>query len=355
MGLRQRELVVTRTGILTSVSSSVALAALTVAIGGFHGPAFAASAKAAGGTAAESIAERFSSTSRDEARRKADEQDMLSRARKEAEEAKRNARTPLDGTVSPAAATDVKSEQVSKPVNIGTPTGEDMKRLEAARQAELQRLSEKLRKASQARAMPAPKPVDTPWTTEVTQAPKDDLFKNERSALGMAGDPTDIAASRVTVLMVMTPGDRGIRRFDKHADPVLCTNDGCYISQGPSTPARFLTTHKALGFGNTFGLRAGACREQLSCVFRSVDLGRQPSFVQPVDMRMVHHDRREIKQVSADESCRIDAGRLTCSRPVRASNYTLWIVPEKIAQRAGVEAMSRALTEGLGRAQAALQ
>lgn len=344
----------TRIGTLTSVSSATAFAAIVTVFAGVQTPALAASTKAAGSNAAESIAERFSSTARDEARRKADEQDMLNRARKEAEEANRNARTPLDGTVSPAPATDTKSEHVSKPVNIGTPTPDDTKRLEAQRQEELQRLSEKLRKASQTRTA-QPKPVVTPWQTEVTEAPKGDIFKNEKSALGMHGDPTDIASSRVTVLMVMTPGNMGIRRFDKNADPVLCTNDGCYISQGADVPSRFLTTHKALGFGNTFGLRAGACREQLSCVFRSVDLGRQPSFVQPVDMRMVHHDRREIKQVTADETCRIEAGRLNCARPVRASNYTLWIVPEKVAQRAGVEALSRALTEDLGRTQAALQ
>lgn len=345
----------TRIGTLTSVSSATAFAAIAAVLAGFHATAaHSASTKVAGGNAAESIAERFSSTSRDEARRKADEQDMLNRARKEAEEAKRNARMPLDGTVSPAPATATKTEQVSKPVNIGTPSPDDTKRLEAQRQEELQRLSEKLRKASQTRTA-QPKPVVTPWQTEVTEAPKADIFKNEKSALGMHGDPADIASSRVTVLMVMTPGNKGIRRFDKNADPVLCTNDGCYISQGADVPSRFLTTHKALGFGNTFGLRAGACREQLACVFRSVDLGRQPSFVQPVDMRMVHHDRREIKQVTADETCRIEAGRLNCARPVRASNYTLWIVPEKVAQRAGVEALSRALTEGLGRAQAALQ
>lgn len=277
---------------------------------------------------------------------------MLSRARREAEEIKRNARVPLDGRVTPPPATETKTEQVSKPVNIGTSSGEDLKRLEAQRQEELQRLSDKLRKASQTRTA-QPKSVETPWATEVTEAPKADVFKSGKSALGMMDDARDIASSRVTVLMVMKPGDRGIRRFGRSADPVLCTNDGCYVSQGPDTPARFLTTHKALGFGNTFGLRAGACREQLSCVFRSVDLGSQPSFVQPVDMRMVHHDRREIKQASADDSCKLTGGRLTCTRPIQAANYTLWIVPEKLAQKAGVDVLTRALDNAVGATQAA--
>lgn len=336
-------MVVARFGAL--LSASTAVAAITIVLVGAHGAALAASTKVAGANAAESIADKFSSDAA--ARLKRDEQEMLARARREAEEAKRQARTPLDGTVTPAPTTSTKIEQVSKPVNIGSPSVDEAKRLETARQEELQRLSDKIRKASQTRTAQPSLPVVTPWTTEVTEAPKADIFKHERSALGVYGAANDIASSRVTVLMVMQPGDRGIRRFDKHADPVLCTNDGCYISQGPDTPARFLTTHKALGFGNTFGQRAGACREQLSCVFRSVDLGMQPSFVQPVDMRMVHHDRREIKQVTADETCRVDAGRLNCGRPVRAANYTLWIVPEKVAQRAGVGALSQALADGL--------
>ncbi len=343
----------TRTRALVLTTS--ALAAIAAVLTHSNHPALASSQKAAVSTAAEKIAERFSSSTQDAARRKADEQDMLARARKEAEEARRQGRAPLDGTVTlPAPTVHSKSEQVSKPVNIGTPA-DDTKRLEAARQEELQRLSDKLRKASATRGSgQAPKPVDTPWTTEVTHAPKSEIFSNERSALGMHGaDVNDIASSRVTVLMVMKPGDRGIRRFDKDADPVLCTNDGCYISQGVDTPARFLTTHKALGFKNTFGQRAGACRDQLACVFRSVDLGRQPSFVQPVDLRMVHHDRREMKQASADDSCKLNGGHLTCARPVRASNYTLWIVPEKLAQKAGADVLSRALAEGVGATQAA--
>lgn len=337
----------TRTRALVLTNS--ALAILTAVLGHSIAPASAAS------TNAQAIADRFSSTANEAQRRKADEQEMLARARKESEEAKRLGRTPLDGTVTlPPATMQSKGEQVGKPVNIGTPS-DDTKRLEAMRQEELQRLSEKLRKASATRGNgQLPKPVDTPWTTEVTQAPNPEIFSSERSALGMHGAGiNDIASSRVTVLMVMKPGDRGIRRFDKDADPVLCTNDGCYISQGVDTPARFLTTHKALGFKNTFGQRAGACRDQLACVFRSVDLGREPSFVQPVDLRLVHHDRREMKQASADDSCKLNSGRLTCSRPIRASNYTLWIVPETLAQKAGADVLSRALAEGVGTTQAA--
>jgi colicin import membrane protein len=110
---------------------------------------------------------------------------------------------------------------------------------------------------------------------------------------------------------------------------------------------------KSFGFANSFGPRAGACAQQLACVFRSVELGDGPAFVQPVDLRVIHHDRREMKQVAADDSCRVEGGRLTCARAVRADNYTLWIVPESVAQAAGGDLLSRAIAEGLVASRAA--
>ena len=68
---------------------------------------------------------------------------------------------------------------------------------------------------------------------------------------------------RVTVLMIMAPGTYGIRRGASVADPVLCTTDGCYVSNGADIPARFMPRRRALGVGNTFGARAGACRQSL--------------------------------------------------------------------------------------------
>ena len=69
---------------------------------------------------------------------------------------------------------------------------------------------------------------------------------------------------RVTVLLVMAPGNYGIRRNGpKVADPIMCTMAGCYVSTGPGTPARFLPRRKATGVGNTLGGRAGACRQSL--------------------------------------------------------------------------------------------
>jgi len=146
----------------------------------------------------------------------------------------------------------------------------------------------------------------------------------------------------------MAPGTYGIRRGGaKVADPILCLREGCYISAGADWPAMFLPGRKALGFGNTWGARAGACRNALGCVFRGVELGPLPAFLQPVDLHIFKHDRRAGFAVLADSDCRIAAGRLACRHGIDAENYTMWIVPESLAETMGPAALERALTEGL--------
>lgn len=151
---------------------------------------------------------------------------------------------------------------------------------------------------------------------------------------------------RVTVLMIMAPGTYGIRRGASVADPVLCTTDGCYVSNGADIPARFMPRRRALGVGNTFGARAGACRQSLSCVFRDVAF-EYPALLQPVDLHVLKHDRRRPQRILTDSDCRLAAGRLACSRGVYADDYVLWIVPERIAAMAGPEVLEQALRDGL--------
>lgn len=157
---------------------------------------------------------------------------------------------------------------------------------------------------------------------------------------------------RVTVLMIMTPGNYGIRRGANIADPVLCTIDGCYVSAGADRAAMFFPRRKALGVGNTLGARAGACRQSLSCVFRGVEL-YYPGALQPVDLHILKHDRRRPQTILADSDCHLGAGRLTCSRGIHAEDYVLWIVPERLAAEAGSEILERALRGGLGSSRSA--
>jgi hypothetical protein len=158
----------------------------------------------------------------------------------------------------------------------------------------------------------------------------------------------DRREDRFAVLLVMAPGNYGIRRRGPRvADPILCAPDGCFVSEGADRPARFLRGRKALGFFNTFGKRAGACRRRLGCVFRGVELGRFPDYLQPVDLHILKHDRRRPNEISGDSQCRTDGEHLVCSRGIYAKTYAMWIVPERVAEEAGPDALERAVAEGL--------
>ena len=156
-----------------------------------------------------------------------------------------------------------------------------------------------------------------------------------------------ISSTRVTVLLTMEPGNHGIRRHNKSGDPVLCLGDTCYIGQGADRDAIAMPRHMAFGPANTFGARAGACSNQLTCTFRNIDLGGATADLQPVDLRILRHVRRETSRASADRSCRVADQRLGCNAPVAGPDYKAWIVPEHIAVRAGAEALERALAQRL--------
>ncbi|MEO1719080.1 MAG: hypothetical protein AAFR23_02505 [Pseudomonadota bacterium] len=153
---------------------------------------------------------------------------------------------------------------------------------------------------------------------------------------------------RVTILLAMRPGRRGIRRVNKTADPIICIRRRCFISQGASITARDMRRGKAFGTVNTLGKRSGACRHSLNCVFRGIPLGTAGrATVQPVDLRLMRHDRRERRVVEADNTCKLIRGRLSCAQRIESETYTLWIVPERLAQRAGARALQAALADGL--------
>lgn len=190
--------------------------------------------------------------------------------------------------------------------------------------------------------------------------PPDSILPPRTSGREPAGVPTprsglpleNASPVRATVLLLMRPGDRGIRRFNKSADPVLCMGQRCYVSQGPDLSALEMTRARAFGTLNTLGQRAWACNNHLGCVFRNVELVA-PALVQPVDLRVISHDRREPSDIHIDTSCRVDGGRLQCGGAVRARTYVLWAVPEAVATNAGPALLEAALNAGLPAGQTA--
>ena len=207
---------------------------------------------------------------------------------------------------------------------------------------------------------PAPVPASL-QLKRIAMGPAPDTEPAEEEAVEAAAPPAEGAEiaetggprpqrlqdTRVTVLIHLAPGNYGIRRGRSTADPILCLPDGCYVSHGTDRPARFLPGRRALGFANTWGERAGACREQLACVFRDVDLGRLPGYLEPVDLHILKHDRRRGQEVATSSACAVDDGRLICHAGLYTADYAMWIVPERLAAAAGPAALRRALAEGL--------
>ena len=233
---------------------------------------------------------------------------------------------------------------------------EERRALERQRLEEVIQLSEKLRRSREQREAEKAERDKHAVAAEPGEAPLDQprFFSGppvDREREEPARDAAEHALwpqQNVTILLVMQPGDRGIRRFEKSADPVLCIGARCYVGMGSNTPAKPLTRAAALGTVNTLGARAWGCRHSLTCVLRNVDLGADSASVQPIDLKIMRHDRRETQTVRADLSCEVDgAGGLHCANPVTTRTWRAWIVPESLAERAGPRALESALSSGL--------
>lgn len=159
--------------------------------------------------------------------------------------------------------------------------------------------------------------------------------------------PTARAEQHVTILLIMDVGKRGWRRLSKTADPMLCLHEHCFLSRGSDLPAEKLSRHAA--FGPTVALvkRGVSCRSSPSCIFRDIDLETAEAILQPVDLRVLRHDRRETQLIRADKTCDLIRGELVCGHTVGTTDWRAWIVPESVAKRAGPAALEMALESGL--------
>lgn len=215
--------------------------------------------------------------------------------------------------------------------------------LDDKRQQELREIAEKFRLAREARERVARE------QEERARIAKQEELQETRNSLGgpRPADTYERAPERVTVLLIVEP-----RRHGKSANPVLCIDKSCYISAGADDDADRMSRVEALGPGNTIGRRAGPCNKQVTCIYRNVYLGDIAS-IQPVDLGFWGHKRHDIYTVRPDKSCDVIKGRLFCTSPVIGHGYRAWIVPEKIAARAGAEALEAALEDGLPTARSA--
>lgn len=244
-------------------------------------------------------------------------------------------------------------------------------RMEAEREAEANRVDEALRKAREARAQRAREDIgrnarwQEPQSDQRHEEGREEPVRRDRPTVADRSAPWDRpyhpqgpfglrgpapeavgTSTRVTVLLSMMPGHHGIRRHHRTGDPILCGEPGCFVSAGADAPADLMPLRRAFGFGRTMGERAGACSNSLGCVFRDVELGAFPAILQPVDMRLLKHDRRMPQMLHETSECRLSGGRLSCTA-IHGPDYTMWVVPEDVARAAGPEVLERAVEEGL--------
>lgn len=159
--------------------------------------------------------------------------------------------------------------------------------------------------------------------------------------------PTARAEQHVTILLIMDVGKTGWRRLSKTADPMLCLHEHCFLSRGADLPAEKLSRRTAFGPAVALVKRGVSCRSSPSCIFRDVDLETAEAILQPVDLRVLRHDRRETQLIRADKTCDLIRGELVCGHTVGTTDWRAWIVPESVAKRAGPAALEMALESGL--------
>lgn len=313
----------------------------------------------------------------DEEKRLADERRIAEEARqaeiKKAEEARQAEATRLAREAEQARIADEKRQAELK--RAEDKKAEEARQAEAARLAretEQARVAEEKRQADEARLADQRAALEAKRTDEAQRIAEKfrlarearERDKDARNSLGgpLPDEPSPFEApattqttypARVTVLLVMQPRRHGFGGVKMTANPVLCLGQNCYISGGSEVAATVMSRVQALGPGNTLGRMAGACREQVACVFRSVELGALSSQIQPVDMGILRHDRKEVRSAEPDRTCDVSAGRLYCSTPIVARGYRAWIVPEIVAAKAGANALEHALQDGLPMARSA--
>ena len=164
-----------------------------------------------------------------------------------------------------------------------------------------------------------------------------------------------------TVAVVVMPRQQDGSSWDvgAGADIVLCGAAGCYVSNGLEKPATFYEG----GAGLRLLKKAGACRDRLSCVFRDMDLTKLTTetnkIIEPVDVDYVSHSYmggapfktgpqgNKVPAFLDFDNCSLKRAVIDCKVGVHERNYSLWAMPEKLAETGGREALDAVLFKGL--------
>lgn len=167
-----------------------------------------------------------------------------------------------------------------------------------------------------------------------------------------------VLAETYTVALVVMPlqADGSAWDVTAGADLVLCGAAGCYVSNGLEKTA----TYYDGGSGLRLIKKAGACRDRLACVFRDVDFSKlvtdKNALIEPVDVDYVSHTYMggvayktidKTNPLFSAENCTLKKTVLDCKTGVHKRDYSLWVLPEKLARLGGKEALDAVLFKGL--------
>ncbi len=190
--------------------------------------------------------------------------------------------------------------------------------------------------------------------------PQGETFVEKEITLNKTKDQTETEApiDRYSIALIVMPlqADGSAWDVTAGADLVICGSSGCYVSNGLEKTATFYEG----GAGLRLVKKAGACRDSLACVFREVDFSKliteQNSLVEPVDVDYVSHTYMggvsykktdEINSLFSDDNCALKKSVLDCKVGVHQRNYSLWVLPERLAKFGGKEALDAVLFKGL--------
>jgi hypothetical protein len=199
---------------------------------------------------------------------------------------------------------------------------------------------------------------ETDLSQQQVTSKKDVIKKQTQDKPVKEQSESEVSAETYTVALVVMPlqADGSAWDVTAGADLVLCGAAGCTISNGLEKAATFYEG----GSGLRLIKKAGACRDSLACVFRDVDFAKLVSdkntLIEPVDVDYVRHtymggityktfDKTNL--LFNAENCTLKKTVLDCKAGVHKRDYSLWVLPEKLAKLGGKEALDAVLFKGL--------
>ncbi|GJM03642.1 MAG: hypothetical protein DHS20C08_21430 [Rhodomicrobium sp.] len=178
------------------------------------------------------------------------------------------------------------------------------------------------------------------------------IFTNSAPAMAAAvnspaPDLKKTGSLTIAVVIAQQQADGSSWDIGEGADLVLCGVKGCYVSQGLEKPAIY--------YENSLGPRvldkAGACRDSVKCVFRGVDPAKLISAEDPLifllDVDYISHTPFEKFKIAALQPCRSDGAVIACEGGVHRQAFSLWAMPEAVAEQGGKAGLDYVLFKGL--------